>query len=113
MMIRPRYEDLIWEAMFDLELSDMVQRLSQVHPLAVRERAGEHLPAERAIVSFPNGWALSILRNMKWAHVFADFETCRFFAGCRVGSPDNWLTVEAVQQEMDDVASLGSECVWG
>jgi len=100
-----RYEDLAFKPHPFLGATEenlgMMQRLRRALPGDFPAHLLDRR-VEAATVSFPNGWALSILRNMKGIHPWNDFETCRF----PEGSPVSHATVEEVQREIDEVAAL-------
>jgi hypothetical protein len=64
---------------------------------------------EWALVQFPNGWMLSILRGCKFPsgpHPTSDYETCRFPpGGCR-DEPEARDTIAEVQAEIDEVRAI-------
>lgn len=65
---------------------------------------GSPVVIERAEVTFPNGWRLSILRGLLSAGAPADYETARL--GATEPHPVKHRTIESVQAELDAVASL-------
>jgi hypothetical protein len=105
----PRYEDLIFEPHPLLGATAEWIKISARLRRALPDLPDEILDrrVEWAEVTFPNGWSLSILRNMLGLHPFCDFETCRLHDGVRVAdSITAHVGVDEVQREIDEVASL-------
>lgn len=105
----PPYEDLVFEPHPLLgateEWIELSARLRRALPDLPEEILDRRI--EWTKVTFPNGWGLSIIRNMLGLRAFCDFETCRLHHDFKdADSITTHASVADVQREIDAVASL-------